>query len=186
MKDWRWRLAENAPSVVFLIGLRLDWRLDLTAAAAAVLATLVFVALLRAGRRPDTILLGINLNFVLATAVIWSAYTAGFDILAKEMIRLSGVAVITTIFVTGLALTRLTERGFAGIAGKKRSSLALLAVAGLGCVWSIAFIGDQFLSVGLPIIVLFACRRILLRRTDAAFALAPFIASVHGQPAELI
>ena len=159
-------IVENIPTILFFALWRSGADLDQAAWAAAFAAFIVFCWLRETRRSPDTILLGINLHFVLTASIIQAVYVAGFEELAREMIVYAGFAVPVMILLTGIALSVLWRDGFIGenvldpdISAAR--SLALILWAAVTCVWSYAFIGDQFLSVGLPVISIFAMRRLL-------------------------
>lgn len=160
-------MAENMPSIVFLAMLRLGADMANSAWCATILAWAVLFWLWRSARQSDTILLGVNIHFALAAPVIHGVYALGYATVAGHMLDFSGVAVIGAVFVTGLVLNRVSESGFIGQgyrdASGKRSGVLLL-VAGLALLWSLAFMGHQLVSVGLPLLVLFATRRVLMAR----------------------
>lgn len=146
-------LFENAPSLVFLLLLRLEGGIVLSGWLACGLSIAVLATLWHLRQRPDGILLGINLHFLIAAPAIHLAFALGPSGLGPFLLTYAGCAVLIMVFLTGLVLQLARPSGFA------ERGWALLAIAAGCCLWSFAFVGQQFLSVGLPLLLLFAARR---------------------------
>ncbi|MFS4438483.1 hypothetical protein ACMA5I_09725 [Paracoccaceae bacterium GXU_MW_L88] len=150
------------------------WRAtgDLEAAGwtGCALALLVLIGL-RSARAPfNPIFLEINLHLIVITPLIIGLYRFGASDSAARLEGVSYHAVLVTIFLTGLILTVASPRGFVGqddprSTGSVRAKSALmLAASFIGIIWASLNDGSAFIAVGLPIIALFALRRVLLAR----------------------
>lgn len=164
--DFALGVVENLPSILF-IGL---WKTGVglgaagwSACGAAVLVLLLFRYL---QRRPDTILLGLNISFVFTTPLIVGLFAGGHAELARWCIIYAGTGAVATVFATGLVLTAVSERGFVGAddlprpTQRRYSAMLLLLTAG-AVLWSALQVGDHWMAIVLPLVAIFAARRFL-------------------------
>lgn len=160
-------VLENLPTILFL-GI---WKTGLGLEAAgwsACLSAAAVLMLFHRLRRPfDPIVLGININFLLTTPVIVGLFAAGQVDLARAGVHFAASGAVATVFVTGAVVTLLSPRGFLGSdrlprAVQRRYSTVLLLLAAAAVPWSFAHAGQHWMSIVLPLIVLFAARRFIL------------------------
>lgn len=182
-------IVENSPTILFFALWRSGLPLDQSAWVAAVAASCVLGWLRWFRRAPDTILLGINLHFALTAPTIQAVYSAGYPEHAISMIRYAGFAVPVFILITGVCLTIFTHRGFLGGdlvtgSGRKLRPALMLIWTAFACIWSYSFLGNQILSVALPVLSIFLMRR-LLSRTQRVFCLLPMAMMGLLHPSEL-
>ena len=180
---------ENLPSLLFFAIWRSGVGLEHAAWAAAAASAIVLSALWFRRCAPDSILLGINLHFIATPIAIQLVYNSGNTELAREMIDAAGVAVIGPILLTGILVTIFTRQGFVGAQlatpGSTRiRSVILIVWTSAALVWSLQFMGNQFLSVGLPILSTFLMRAALRRRDIRPSTLLPAIALLIARPYE--
>ena len=159
-------IIENTATILFFALWRSGLPLDQAAWVAAIAASCVLGSLRWSRQAPDTILLGINLHFALTAPVIQIIYSIGATGLAGTLITYAGFAVPVFILLTGIWLRTRTHSGplgrnALGTASQKRRSVLLLLWTALACVWSYSFLGNQILSVGLPVLSIFLMRRVL-------------------------
>ncbi|MEM8787225.1 MAG: hypothetical protein AAGE76_03100 [Pseudomonadota bacterium] len=164
---------ETAPSLVFFA----LWRglNDVVLAGWVAAAALAFGWLIWRRRVPDTIILGINLHFLLTPPVIASVFAMGLPGLAAAMAAYAAPTVPAAVALTGLGLTMFTKGGFlgAGKSGGRSTSWLLAVIAGLGAVWGRVHAGNHLISVGLPLGLVFAARAGLRGSGFGAIMLAP-------------
>lgn len=165
--DLAFGVMENLPSILF-VGL---WKAGLgletagwTGCGTALLVLLLFSYL---QRKPDTILLGININFVFTTPLIVGLFVGGQAEWARWCVTYAGTGAIATVFATGLVLTAVSGRGFVGAEDlprpiQRRFSALLLVLTAGAVVWSAFQVGDHWLAIVLPLVVIFATRRFVL------------------------
>jgi len=117
----------------------------------------------------NPILLGINTHLLIITPLIVTIFRLGATELGRILVAGSERGVLVTVFVVGIGLTIFSPRGFIGAgdlpAGRRiaYSSILLLVLAS-SIVWSFAHAGSTLLAVGLPMMGLFAIRRLLIAR----------------------
>jgi len=162
-------VLENAPTIVFLGLWRTGAGLEAAAWSACAAAAAVLVLFRLLGRPYDTIVLGINISFLAMAPLIVGSFAIGQPDVARGLLGLAETATVATVFLTGTVLTLFARRGFIGAEGlskaeSRRYSLILLALAGGAVAWSAAHTGQQWLSIVLPLIVLFTARRFMLAR----------------------
>lgn len=168
-KEWLTDILESAPSIIFLALWRSDVDMELAGWIGVALAavTLIGLRLLRTPYNP--ILLGINVHLLVITPLIVAAYGLGLAEFARALVAGSERSVLVTVFVVGCALTAFSRRGFIGqddLPATSRwiySSILLAAVAA-AIVWSFSYAGGTLLAVGLPVMGLFALRRLIVAR----------------------
>lgn len=162
-------LFENAPTLAFFAALEITGDLRLSGWIGAGLAALVVAAYLRRWLRPDPILLGITLAMLTLTPAVELLLALGLERPAALLIQEARVYVLGAVFLTGCALTALTEGGFLGAALEDRArglmaSLVLLGLSGAGLLWAGFIASGRVLEIALPLLLLFAARRMLLAR----------------------
>ena len=182
-------IVENTPTILFFALWRSGLPLDQAAWIAAIAASCVLGWLRWSRQAPDTILLGINLHFALTAPVIQIIYSIGATGLAVTLITHAGFAVPVLILLTGIWLRTRTHSGplgrnALGTSSQKRRSVLLLLWTAFACVWSYSFLGNQILSVGLPVLSIFLMRR-LLSGNLAISRLLPVISLCLLQPIEI-
>ncbi len=130
-------------------------------------ATLIGLRLFRIPYNP--ILLGINVHLVVITPLIVTAYGLGLAEFARALVAGSERSVLVTVFAVGCALTAFSRRGFVGqdnlpATSRWIYSSILLAALAAAIVWSFTYAGGTLLAVGLPMMGLFALRRLIVAR----------------------
>lgn len=165
--DFAYGLLENLPTIVFVGLWNAGAGLQVAGWSASLAAILVLSAFVRLGRRPDTILLGINVNFAMTAPIIASLFLVGQTELARWFLGHVEAGAIATVFLTGICLTICSARGFVGsdagsTSDRRRYSLLLLTLSAAAVAWSAAHIGAHWMSIVLPLVVLFAARRFLV------------------------
>lgn len=162
-------VVENAPTILFLGLLKSGMGLDVAGWTACVAAAAVFALFHALGRRADTIVLGINVNFLVMAPAVVGAFAVGQEEIARWLVALGETGAVASVFLVGAVLTLASPRGFVGAEGigraaTRRNSIALLVLAGGALAWSAAHTGQEWLSIVLPLIVLFTARRFMLAR----------------------
>lgn len=169
-RQWLTDILESTPSIVFFALLRSGIDLETAGWTAAALAAAVLLTF-RAGRlRFNPILLGINTHLLLVTPVIVALHAFGAAEFGRELERMSFVGVLVTIFVVGLMLSLISRDGFVGQQGLsvsmvRRNSAVLLAGCLAAIAWSFLQGDNTLLGVALPVVLLFALRRLLIARS---------------------
>ena len=163
MKPILLRVSENLPSITFLIALRLRQDMIIAALIGMLVSWLVLFVFYRKELSFDPIVLGINLNFASLVPFVTLFYWVGLGELAKIIVKYAGPTVLLYILLTGAVFVWGLKRDIVrektgGPAAIWRRSYALVGLCGLACIWSFVFAGDQFVSVGLPIMALFLSR----------------------------
>lgn len=169
-QQWMTDLLESLPSVAFLA----LWhgevvRLETAGWIGCGLAAAVLLVL-RLRRVPyNPILLGMNLHLVVVTPLIVGLFRLGQADLAGLLVDTAQTGVLVAILAVGIALTLFGPRGFIGIDGlppatRRRYSLLLLALTAAAVPWSLAHADSTLVSIGVPLTVLFGCRRYLSAR----------------------
>ena len=181
---------ENIPSLLFFAFWRAGAELEHAAWTAAIASAFVFTILWFRQYAPDTIMLGINLHFIATPNVIQLVYETGNTQLAYSMIEAAGVAVIGTILIAGIVLTAFTSPGFIGSSVLSRGKMQVRSVmlifwTSIALAWSVAFMGDQLLSVGLPILSIFLMRRLLQRPDIGPSVFLPAIPLLTTRPLDM-
>ena len=168
-KEWLTDILESAPSIIFLALWRSDVDMELAGwiGVALAAATLIGLRLFRIPYNP--ILLGINVHLVVITPLIVTAYGLGSAEFARALVAGSERSVLVTVFVVGCALTAFSRRGFVGqdnlpATSRWIYSSILLAALAAAIVWSFTYAGGTLLAVGLPMMGLFALRRLIVAR----------------------
>lgn len=165
--DFAYGLLENLPTIVFVGLWNTGAGLQVAGWSASLAAILVLSTFARLGRGPDTILLGINVNFAMTAPIIASLFLVGQMELARWVLGHVEAGAIATVFLTGICLTICSARGFVGsdagsASERRRYSLLLLTLSAATVGWSAAHTGNHWMSIVLPLVVLFAARRFLV------------------------
>ena len=171
MKTILVRVSENMPSIVFLTAFRLGQDVIIAALSGMLVSWLVLFVFYRKGLAFDPIVLGIKVNFASLAPFITLFYLVGLGELAQIIVKYAGPTVLLYILLTGAffvwGLKRDIVREKTGSpAAIWWRSYAFIGLCGIACVWSFAFAGAQFLSVGLPIMALFLSRGFMGGRSD--------------------
>jgi hypothetical protein len=150
----------------------------------AALAAAVLIVFRACNVRFNPILLGINIHLLLVTPIIVTVFQLGASDVGETLTRYSYKGVLVTIFVVGLALTFLSRDGFIGHERPSDSTAlrysAVLLLASLAAIaWSFIYGDGAVLGVALPIIALFALRRLLIARLLDSYKIGG-IAAVGG------
>lgn len=159
-----WGLTQNAPVLGFLMALQITDSFRLAGWVGAGLALGVLIAAVLRRAKVDPIVAGINVYFVLLTPMIELTYAIQADTAGAFLAANAPRGVMLSVFLVGLAMTLAKGAVFADGATpdvRRRRSLTLLGVAGLGALWSCVASGGSFAVVGIPMIVLFSTRRFL-------------------------
>ncbi|WP_377190023.1 hypothetical protein [Ruegeria meonggei] len=159
-------VLEYLPGLSFLILSRASDDLRLAGWIGTFLAATVCVAYARKVMKPHPVLLGINIFMIVITPLIELLHIGNNATVAQYLLKNIDSLVLASIFVTGLALTLLTQRGFLthhseSTAKMRAHSACLLTVCSVGVVWSL-FAGDNhLLSLVLPLSLLFGLQQYL-------------------------
>ena len=165
--DLAFGVAENLPSILFIALWKAGAGLEIAGWTGCLSAALVLLLFGYLGWKPDTILLGININFALTAPVIVGLFAAGHAELARWCLAYAGTGAVATVLATGVVLTLASRRGFIGLEDgpqpvRQRYSVLLLALTAGAVVWSALQSGDHWMSIVLPLVAIFAARRFLL------------------------
>lgn len=169
-RQWLIDVIEGAPSLAFLALLRTNVDLEMSGCIGAALAAAVLIGFRACKVRFNPILLGINIHLLLVTPIIVTVFQLGASDTGQMLTRYSFQGVLVTIFVVGLALTILSREGFIGHEQLSKSSTftysgVLLFAALAAIAWSFLYSDGALVGVALPIIALFALRRLLIARS---------------------
>jgi hypothetical protein len=154
---------------VFLALWRSGLDMEVAGWTGVALAAMILVGL-RLFRVPyNPILLGINVHLVVITPLIVAVFRLGATEFGSALVAASERGVLVTVFIVGCALTALSQRGFIGADGLPATSRwiyssILLAALTAAIAWSFTYEGSTLLAVGLPMMGLFALRRLLIAR----------------------
>jgi len=168
---WAVGLLESAPPLVFVT----LWRggVDVVQAGwiGCALAVLVLAGFRRAGQRYHPVLLGMNLHMLLLMPLIQGAFALGLERVGDLLVAPKEAGVFIAVLATGLVLTLASPRGFLDMeeaTPRQRwiYSGILLAVTAAMIPWSLAHLGQQWLSIAAPLAVLFGLRSFLTARVE--------------------
>lgn len=164
-----WSLLEMAPSFGFLAILRVGNDAQTAGWVGTALAAAVLMTFGLRNKRFNPILLGINIHLLVITPLIVMVFYAGALEAGRTLVAYAHQAVLVTIFATGLVLTLGFRDGFLAHEGLSRRSAmvasTILLAASLGAiVWTFASAQGVVIGIALPIMALFALRRLLLAR----------------------
>ena len=162
------RIAEAAPSAIFLLLWRTGQDPQMAGWVGCGLATLLLGGFLILRRRFHPIMLGINIHLLLAAPVINGIFEAGYPDAGRFLVEYAETGVIVVVFLTGIALTFLSRGGFLGEPDvawhiRWRFSLLMLILAGGMIPFSITNHELPLLAVAGPILVLFLLRGYLAK-----------------------
>ena len=167
--EWILDVVESVPSLVFIALVRNNVELEMAGwtGSALALAVLVGFRVFRVTHNP--ILFGINLHLLLITPVIVALFAFGDRTWAQFLAARPGESLFIVMFLCGCYLTMLSPRGFVGTDGMEPrdryiNSAVLLAATIAAFLWSGANSGNMFVSIGIPVALLFGLRRLLLAR----------------------
>ncbi|WP_428698294.1 hypothetical protein [Stappia sp.] len=169
-RQWLTDILESVPSFAFLALLRSNVDLETAGWIGATLAAAVLIVFRACKVRFNPILLGINIHLLLVTPIIVTVFRLGASETGETLTRYSYQGVLITIFLVGLMLTFVSREGFVGHERLSKSSVrkysVLLLLATLAAIaWSFIYSNGALLGVALPIIALFALRRLLIARS---------------------
>lgn len=168
-REWVSGVLEGAPSILFLA----LWRSNIDGEVAGWIGSGLAAALLigfRLRRVPyNPLLLGINFHLVVMTPLVVSLFRLGMPETARFLLDTAESGVLVAILAVGCGLTAFAPRGFIGAEGlpaatRRAYSLLLLAATAAAIPWSIVNAGSTLLSIGVPLMGLFALRRFLMAR----------------------
>lgn len=166
-REWFADLLESLPSLAFLALWRTGSELEFAGWSGALLAVAVLLGFRARRFRFHPILLGINIHLAVITPLIAVLFRFGAPDVGSILAAHSYNAVLITVFVTGCCLALFSCTGFIGADGLSRTtarfySVLLLIACASGIVWAFASEGGPFAAVGLPLVGLFALRRLLI------------------------
>lgn len=162
-------LLENSPSIAFLSLLQVSNDLRLAGWAGAFFATLTIAAYVTRRLAPGSILLGVNLYMLAITPAIEVLYVLDFYGAGAFVREYAHIGVFVAIFVAGCLQTAFSPLGFLGACCSHKSTArkysGLLLVFSFGAViWAITVDADRLLKFGIPFLVLFGLRQMLVAR----------------------
>ena len=160
-------LIENVPTIVFLSLLQATDELRLAGWAAATAAAVLFAGFAHQRTTHHPILFGINLYILAVTPLIEAVLLLGFKSEAQLLIAHTQVGVLLAVFVVGCYLTAFASDGFIGVncdspSLTRRLSIYLLLVSAAAVAWSLAFEGNRFMAIAVPLVTLFGLRQFLV------------------------
>ena len=165
---WQWTLLQFLPLIVFANMRRLGFEYEerFLVAAGAALVVLALLAALRVRMNP--LLVGVQIWLLIEA----TAFVVEFPLLVDALVALRESSIFVVIIVVGgiyVARSRSllsvddVEEGVA-----RRASLALLALAGVAFLFSLALRGDEVMAGVLPSVVLFVAQSIVSARARRA------------------
>lgn len=167
------RIAEAAPSIIFLVFWRTEQDPQLAGWIGCGLALALLLGFLILRQRFHPIMLGINIHLLLAAPLITAVFEAGHADLGRLLVAYAETGVLVMVFLTGIAMTFLSKGSFLGEPDVEwnirwRFSLLLLICAGGAIPFSIANHETPLLAVAAPLILLFVLRNYLGRLAPKA------------------
>jgi len=161
------RVAENAPSLLFLTLWRSTGDLQVAGWVGACAALLVVSVVRGLRREAHPILLGINIHFLSAAPIVQATHWLGFDTATAFLLDYAQAGVLAMVLLVGVIMTSLSGKGFVGVASQDRTSLysscILLAVTGVGTVWA-CVLKEGIQAIMPPLLLLFVLRELLVAR----------------------
>ena len=169
-RQWLTDILESVPSLVFVALLRSNFNLEAAGWVGAGLSFFIIVIFIWHKVDFNPIFLGINIHLLLVTPIIVSTFQLGASEVGEVLTLYSYKGVLITIFVVGFALTCLSRKGFIDHEGLSKSttrkySVILLFASAAGIAWAFLYSDSALFGVGMPIIALFALRRLLIARS---------------------
>ncbi|MEX0316870.1 MAG: hypothetical protein AB3N21_02900 [Ruegeria sp.] len=159
-------IFENLPGLSFLILSQASGDLRLAGWIGAVLAGFVCATYIKHILDPHPILLGINVFTVGITPLIEGLFLLDMPHQAQWLVQNVDTAVLSSVFLIGLALTLFAPNGFLACRTETRRqtliySAVLLAASGTGIIWSAFVDASPLLSLAMPLSLLFGLRQYL-------------------------
>ncbi len=170
-KTWLFGIFQNAPAIAFIGLLQTSGDLRLAAWTAAILSGLVLFGHAWQKIKHDPLTLGTNIFFLVITPSIKASYLMEFYHLGAFLEVHVNTGFFFTIFLIGCFLTLFTKEGFISVQSENRSTIVkystiLLVATLVTIVWAQLYDGDRIVEIGIPLMILFGLKHLLIARLN--------------------
>ncbi|MTI45582.1 hypothetical protein JM93_01017 [Roseibium hamelinense] len=160
-------VLEGAPSLAFVIALRVFGEAEPAGWIGCVTALCVFAVFKYLDVRMNPVMLGVNVYMLLITPLLRGLFEYGGtfgDELAAALLPYTRESLLVSVFLTGLVLTLCRRSGFAGLPdtpqkGTLAVSLGMLCVSAFGILWAFSGSDNGIVAVIATISALIFIRR---------------------------